>query len=109
MTKEEKHLWYDFLKSLPFTVHRQKSIGSYILDFYIAEFQLAIELDGAQHAESGNVVADEKRDSYLHSVGITVIRYPNSLLHSNFDGVCDDILHRIGISRIDMKQRPRAF
>ena len=37
MTKEERHLWYDFLKDLPIMVHRQKVIGSYIVDFYVAE------------------------------------------------------------------------
>ena len=36
MTKEERHLWYDFLKTLPVTVNRQKVIGRYIADFYIA-------------------------------------------------------------------------
>ena len=37
MTRHERHLWYDFLKNLPVMVHRQKVIGSYIVDFYIAE------------------------------------------------------------------------
>ena len=46
MTKEERHLWYDFLKSLPVTVNRQKVIGQYIADFYIAEKKVVIELDG---------------------------------------------------------------
>lgn len=36
MTKEERHLWYDFLKRLPITIQRQKVIGKYIVDFYIA-------------------------------------------------------------------------
>ena len=36
MTKEERHLWYDFLKQLPVTVNRQKVIGHYIVDFYCA-------------------------------------------------------------------------
>ena len=49
MTKEERHLWYDFLKTLPVMVHRQKVIGAYIVDFYIAEAKLIIELDGSQH------------------------------------------------------------
>ena len=40
MTKEERHLWYDFLKILPIMVHRQKVIGNYIVDFYIAEAKL---------------------------------------------------------------------
>ena len=35
MTKQERHLWYDFLKGLPVTVHRQKVIGPYIADFYM--------------------------------------------------------------------------
>ena len=33
MTKEERRLWYDFLKQLPVTVNRQKVIGHYIVDF----------------------------------------------------------------------------
>ena len=49
MTKEEKHLWYDFLKHLPVTVNRQKNIGNYIVDFFIAEKRVVIELDGSQH------------------------------------------------------------
>ncbi len=35
MTKEEKHLWYDFLKNIPMTVQRQKIINNYIVDFYL--------------------------------------------------------------------------
>ena len=49
MTKEERHLWYDFLKQLPETVNRQKVIGKYIVDFYIPKSALIIELDGSQH------------------------------------------------------------
>ena len=53
-TKEERHLWYDFLKSLPVMVHRQKVIGPYIVDFYIAAAKLVIELDGSQHFDAAN-------------------------------------------------------
>ena len=52
MTKEERRLWYDFLKHLPVTVNRQKVIGCYIVDFYCASHKLAIELDGSQHYEA---------------------------------------------------------
>ena len=51
MTREERHLWYDFFKQLPLTVNRQKVIGPYIVDFYCAEAKLVIELDGSQHYE----------------------------------------------------------
>ena len=47
MTRQERHLWYDFLKNLPQTVHRQKMIGNFIVDFYIPSCKLVIELDGA--------------------------------------------------------------
>ncbi|MBR3996280.1 MAG: DUF559 domain-containing protein [Clostridia bacterium] len=49
MTKEERHLWYDFLKSLPVTVNRQKVSGNYTVDSYIATAKIVIELDGSQH------------------------------------------------------------
>ena len=33
MTKQERHLWYDFLKQLPVTVHRQKVYGPFSFGF----------------------------------------------------------------------------
>ena len=95
MTKEERHLWYDFLKALPVMVHRQKVIGHYIVDFYIAEAKLVIELDGAQHyAESGKQ-KDAMRDAYLHSLGLTVLRYSNADVIQRFSGVCEDIWNHL--------------
>ena len=92
MTKEERHLWYDFLKTLPVSFHRQKVIGPYIADFYCASAKLVIELDGSQHFESSGQVRDRARDTYLHGLGITVLRYSNSDVTQNFTGVCEDIL-----------------
>ena len=65
MTKEERHLWYDFLRTIPFTVNRQKVIGWYIADFYIAQARLVIELDGSQHGEDEIVLADQVRDRFM--------------------------------------------
>ena len=59
MTDEEKHLWYDFLKKLPFTVNRQKNIGNYIVDFYIDSKGIVIELDGSQHLNTKNPIKSE--------------------------------------------------
>ena len=92
MTKEERHLWYDFLKALPQTVHRQKVIGSYIVDFYCASSKLVIELDGSQHYESEGQMADAVRDAFLRGLGLTVLRYSNRDIKENFNGVCQDIL-----------------
>ena len=92
MTRHERHLWYDFLKTLPITVHRQKVIGSFIVDFYIAEKKLVIELDGSQHYDLPDKQADALRDTYLREQGLIVLRYANSDVDSNFEGVCTDIL-----------------
>lgn len=95
MTKEERHLWYDFLRNLPVMVHRQKVIGRYIVDFYIAESKLVIELDGSQHYEQTGKQADKERDAYFASMGLTILRYANSDVNRNFQGVCQNIYQRL--------------
>ena len=95
MTKEERHLWYDFMRGLPVRVHRQKVIGRYIVDFYIAEKNLVIELDGSQHYEQDAIRADMERDAYMNSLGINVIRYSNLDVNQNFRAVCQDIWNRL--------------
>ena len=99
MTKEERHLWYDGLKKLPVTVHRQKVLGNYIVDFYIASAKLVIELDGSQHYEQHGKEHDSKRDEDLHSIGCTVLRYSNADINLRFRQVCEDILNRLNTSR----------
>ena len=95
MTPEERHLWYDFLKGLPITFNRQKVINQYIVDFYCAKAKLVIELDGSQHFEDAGAKADKERDAYLRSQGLRVLRYPNSEIWRNFEGVCEDILFHL--------------
>lgn len=92
MTKEERHLWYDFLRQLPVTFNRQKVIGPYIADFYCGSAKLVIELDGSQHYEENGIASDAERDNYLASLGLRVLRYSNADVNHNFNGVCEDIL-----------------
>ena len=106
MTKQERHLWYDFLKSLPITIHRQKVIGDYIVDFYCASKKIVIELDGSQHYEAINKLMDVKRDNYFQSLGIKILRYSNLDVNSNFNGVCEDILKNITPHPSFAKQNP---
>ncbi len=103
MTKEEKHLWYDFLKLLPQTVNRQKVIGNYIVDFYCSAAKLVIELDGSQHYTQNGKEDDAERDMYLSSLGITVLRYSNLDIHKNFDAVCKDVLKHISTSSVSIR------
>ena len=102
MTKEEKRLWYDFLKSLSMTVNRQKVIGNYIVDFYIASLKIVIELDGSQHYEEKGVKSDEARDRYLNNLGIKVLRYSNLDINQRFEIVCEDILNHINTSSVTL-------
>ena len=73
MTKEERHLWYDCLKQLPVTVHRQKVLGNYIVDFYIASHKIVVELDGSQHYQEEHHQRDLQRDVFLEEKGCTVV------------------------------------
>ena len=91
MTKEERHLWYDFLRSYPVRFSRQKVLGKYIADFYSAEAKLVIELDGSQHYEDTNIETDKERTAFLENYGLTVIRIPNNEINKNFYGVCEYI------------------
>ena len=91
MTKEERHLWYDFLRSYPTKFLRQKILGKYIVDFYCAEAKLIVELDGSQHYEKKNAEYDAERTNYLEQYGIRVLRIPNNEVSRNFSGVCEYI------------------
>ena len=91
MTKEERHLWYDFLRMHPARFSRQKILGKYIADFYSAKAKLVIELDGSQHYEEEEIEKDTQRTAFLESYGLKIIRIPNNEVSSNFRGVCEHI------------------
>ena len=88
MTPQEKHLWYDFLRSHAPQFYRQKTVLRYILDFYCPKVRLAVELDGSQHYEEGQKQYDEKRTEKLKKLGIFVLRFTNKEVDVNFRGVC---------------------
>ena len=103
MTPEEKHLWYDFLKRLPITVKRQHNIENYIVDFYIAEKRIVIEIDGIQHTIPDREESDIQRDNNLARWGITVLRYSNKSIRNNFNEVSEDILKHLNLKFSDLK------
>ena len=88
MTKEERKLWYDFLRSYPVKFLRQKVLGLYIADFYCAKAKLVIELDGSEHYSESGIIKDNERTEFLKCYGITVVRIPNNEIWHNFAGVC---------------------
>ena len=91
MTKEERHLWYDFLRAYPVRFLHQKVIDGYIVDFYCHEVRLIVELDGSQHYDPENQKKDRERTKNLESRGLRVIRIPNNEITRNFSGVCEYI------------------
>ena len=91
MTKEERHLWYDFLRTYPIRFSRQKILGKYIADFYSAKAKIVIELDGSQHFEDKGLEKDIARTEFLEEYGLIVIRIPNNEISRNFRGVCEYI------------------
>ena len=95
MTKEERHLWYDFLRIYPVRFLRQKVLGKYIVDFYCAEAKIIIELDGSGHYSDAGERYDEQRTAFLKEYGLNVIRIPNTDIHKNFRGVCEYIDHAV--------------
>ena len=102
LTKEERHLWYDFLRSYPIRFSRQKILGRYIADFYSAEAKIIIELDGSQHYEPDELQKDAERTAFLEAYGLTVIRIPNNEISRNFRGVCAyiDVAVRQSLSQL---------
>ena len=69
---------------LGYTVNRQKPFGRYFLDFYIAKLKVAIEVDGRIHEDTYQ--HDHKRDNWLESQGVIVIRIA---ARSIFESVSD--------------------
>jgi len=90
-TKQENHLWYDFLKSYPVRFQRQKTIDYFIADFYCHAAKLIVELDGSQHYEEQGIERDKERTAILEQYGLNVIRFSNLDVERNFEGVCTAI------------------
>lgn len=95
MTREERRLWYDFLRGYPIPFSRQKILGKYIADFYCARAKLVIELDGSQHFEPNAAAKDSERTDFLSGYDLTVIRIPNNEVDRDFSSVCEYIDHAV--------------
>jgi very-short-patch-repair endonuclease len=72
---------------------RQHPAGRYILDFYCPTLQLAVELDGGQHAQAES--QDRERDEWFRQRGVTVLRFWNSDITENLSGVLEVIAAKI--------------
>lgn len=94
-TEAEKILWRKLrnrqLAGLKF--RRQQPVGSRIVDFYCAEFKIAIELDGSGHAYPAKRHSDFEREFQLQAQGVCILRFWNSAIFDNLDGVLNEIIY----------------
>ena len=91
MTREERHLWYDFLRGYPVKFYRQRRIDCYIVDFYCHAAHLVVELDGGQHYTEEAKAADDARTRILEQYHLNVLRFSNRDIQKNFREVCSVI------------------
>ena len=91
MTKQERKLWYEFLKDYSIRFQRQKAIGNFIVDFYCAKAALVLELDGGGHYTAMQSEQDATRTKALEAMNLTVLRICNLDIDRNFTGVCEHI------------------
>ena len=90
-TPQENHLWYDFLRGYKPRFQRQKAIDGYIVDSFCDKVHLVIELDGSQHFTQDGMGYDEARTKVLNAYGLTVLRFTNREIDSQFEAVCTKI------------------
>ena len=101
MTRQERHLWYNFLKAYSVKFYRQRAIDHYIVDFYCSKAKLIIELDGGQHFTEEGEEYDRIRTDILERYGLEVIRFSNLDVDKNFAGVCEAIDEKVKQRIID--------
>ena len=70
---------------------RQFAVDSYILDFYASEYKLGVEADGGQHYENEGRARDKIREENLSKYGIRILRFSDSDIVKNIEGVCETI------------------
>ena len=86
-TPQEGILWHLFLKKCEVNFTRQFRVDTYILDFFAPSIKLAVEVDGGQHYEDSAIVYDQERSDLLSVKGITVLRFTNTDVDKNLNGV----------------------
>ena len=100
LTSQEQKIW-NFLRTRTFyglQFRRQYPIGNYIVDFICREKKLIIEIDGGQHNETKNCTYDNLRTKFLESLGFRVIRYWNSDIDNNIEGIFQDLKNQCNIN-----------
>jgi very-short-patch-repair endonuclease len=93
MTPHEVKLWLRLreLKPQGFRFRRQVRIERWIADFACFTTRLIVEVDGSQHGFDENRVKDTARDAFLEHAGFIALRFTNSEVWENIDGVVETV------------------
>jgi very-short-patch-repair endonuclease len=92
-TQVEWRLWNALRQNnLPWKFRSQHPIGRRIADFACPARKLTVEIDGSQHASSRS---DEHRTEELKRHGYRVIRFWNTDVMDNLEGVIEAIRHEL--------------
>jgi very-short-patch-repair endonuclease len=93
MSLPEVLLW-QILRKQPGYIkfRRQHPVGRYVLDFYVVELKLAIEIDGISHDMGDLPARDEGRDDWLEAQDIRILRIPAKDVLADPNAVADSIV-----------------
>jgi very-short-patch-repair endonuclease len=101
-TESERALWSRLRgkQLLGVQFYRQKPLGNYIVDFFAPTAKLVIEVDGSQHLQEENSDKDRKRDKYLASLGIRVVRFDSRTVLKDTDSLVH-FIYRVIAERLE--------
>ena len=95
VSRAEKCIWKALLsrRQVGFLVKRQRPIYNFIVDFFIPDLNLIIEIDGSSHFNKGEY--DRYREDKLISLGYTLIRFTEGEILNNLDEVANSLRYTI--------------
>jgi very-short-patch-repair endonuclease len=91
MTQPEQKLWRSFLREHQPRFRRQRTIKTFIVDFYCPAAKLVIEVDGESHFTEEGKARDTERTAVLEGLGLYVLRFTNREVMQEFEGACQRI------------------
>jgi very-short-patch-repair endonuclease len=83
---------------------RQYSIGAFVVDFYVPELRLAIEIDGSSHVGDAAQTYDAERQTFLESKGTKFLRFTNQQVDEELDAVIESI----GLVVCELRREPHS-
>ncbi|MBJ7413563.1 MAG: DUF559 domain-containing protein [Phenylobacterium sp.] len=73
---------------------RQYPFGPFVLDFYCPAATLCVEIDGEDHYLGDRPARDARRDGYLRSHAMRVVRVPAHYVLANPQAVAEELIRR---------------